>query len=492
MKWVWRGLLALLAVVAILAVIVVVRTNSATQAANAGAAIEIAEAPAIDADAAAQHLSRAIQFRTISITEGVVDNPEQFQQFQAWLAETYPLTHAAFTREMVAGHSMLYTLAGSDPSLAPVLLMAHQDVVPVEEGTEGDWDAPPFDGIIRDGEIIGRGAMDDKGSLIGIFEGTEAVLRAGFQPRRGVILFFGHDEETLGGGARAAAALLRERNIRPWFVLDEGGAVILDNDTVGGPAAFIGIAEKGYLTVHLTARAEGGHSSRPLRDSAAERLSRAILAVRGNPFPARLDGAPLAMTRALSRDAGFVERAALANLWLFRPLVEQRVGATPEGDAMLRTTIAPTMIQGGTKENILPQQMVATVNLRLHPRDTIDSALAHLRRSVAGIEGVTVEVHGTPTNPSAVSDVESDSFRLIEAMAQRHSPENAPVTPYLVGGATDSRYFADVAENVYRFAPAWARTSELSRAHGTDERLSVENLERMARFYAELLMTSTR
>lgn len=493
MKWVWRGLIGLVLAVAVLAVIVAVRTNAASQAAATPSNVTLAEAPPIDANAAAAHLSQAIRFQTISREEGVVSNPEQFVALQAFLQTTYPLTHAAFTREMVAGHSVLYTLTGSDASLPPILLMAHQDVVPVEEGTEDDWDAPPFEGVIRGGEVIGRGADDDKGSLITIFEATEALLAQGFRPRRGVILFFGHDEETLGSGAAAAAALLRQRNIHPWFVLDEGGGVVMDNPVIGGPAAVIGIAEKGYLTVHLIARAEGGHSSRPLRDTAAERLSRAILAVRAHPFPGGLqEGPAMLMIEGLAPRLDYMSRAAVANMWLFRPLVEHTVASTPEGDAMLRTTIAPTMIAGGTKENVLPQEMRATVNLRLHPRDNIDRALAHLRRSVRGIEGVTVETHGTPNNPSAVSDVNSDSYHLLTAVTQAHVPANAPIAPYLVGGATDSRHFVGVAGNVYRFTPEWATVAEFSRAHGTNERISVENLGRMATFYAQLLRTGTQ
>ncbi|MGE0828464.1 MAG: M20 family peptidase [Hyphomonadaceae bacterium] len=492
-KWLSRGLIALAALLAIFVGVILVRTHLIGAPRAQSASIDIPEAPAIDAERMAQRLAETIRIRTISQTEGVVDNPAAFEALAAFLRRTYPMTHAAGRLERVAGHSLMFTFAGSDASLPPMLLMGHQDVVPVEAGTEGDWDAPPFSGEIRDGYVIGRGALDDKGSIIAIFEAMEALLTRGFQHRRTIIFFFGHDEEVLGHGAQAAAALLRERGVRPWFVLDEGGAVVTDSPQVGGPAALIGIAEKGYLTVRVIARAEGGHSSRPLADTTAERLSRAILAIRGAPFAGGLDEGPARqMLEALAPRMDFVSRAAIANMWALRPLVEGRVGATPEGDAMLRTTIAPTIIGGGTKENVLPQEMFAVVNLRLHPRDTAEGALAHLRRSVAGIEGVTIEPMGTPTNPSRVSDAQSEAFALISAVARPHLPAGTPIAPYLVGGATDSRHFNDVAENVYRFTPAVARIEDFARAHGTNERMSVENLGRMAAFYAQLMEAGAR
>jgi carboxypeptidase PM20D1 len=188
-------------------------------------------------------------------------------------------------REVVAEYSLLYTWSGSDPSRPPILLLAHQDVVPVEAGTEKDWEAPPFAGEVRDGYVYGRGATDDKGYLVAVMEAMETLLARGFEPRRTVMLAFGHDEEVLGSGARAMAQLLKERNIRAWLVLDEGMAVLLDNPLTAKPAALIGVAEKGYMTVRVTARSEGGHSSMPPRESAASG-SRAPFWRSGGPFPA--------------------------------------------------------------------------------------------------------------------------------------------------------------------------------------------------------------
>lgn len=492
MKWVWRGLLGLLVVVVALAAVLVVRTMNMKGAADAQA-VELAPAPAFDEASAITHLQQAIRIRTISEEAGRVSDPVAFEAFRLFLEQTYPRTHAAFQREVVSGYSLMFTLPGSDPDLAPLLLLAHQDVVPVEAGTEDDWPAPPFSGEIIDGHIYGRGANDDKASLIAILEATEALLAAGFTPRRTIILAFGHDEEVSGAGAVAMAALLRERNIRPWFVLDEGMQVVLDGPVVNAPVALIGIAEKGYMTVRVTARAEGGHSSMPQAETAADRLARAVTAIRDNPFEGGLDDGPAAMMlEALAPRMPFVQRLAIANRWLLGGAVEEQVGALPSGNAVLRTTIAPTIFSGGTKENVLPQEMYAIVNLRLHPRDSVETALAHLRRSVEGIEGVTVELEGATSEPSMISSTESDSYALIASAARAHAPEGAPVAPMLVLAATDSRHFAAVAENTYRFMPVWEASTELGRIHGTGERMSIENLHRLVRFYGQLIATGAR
>jgi carboxypeptidase PM20D1 len=493
MRWLKRGLLTLAAVLVLFIGVVVVRTAMIRPAAKAAVSINLAPAPRVDVDRAAAHLVQSIRIQTISRTEGVVENPETFLALYAFLKAAYPRVHAEMRSEVVAGYSLLYTLPGSDPSLAPILLLAHQDVVPVEAGTEKDWEAPPFAGDIRGGYIYGRGAMDDKGSLVAIMEAMETLLTRGFRPRRTVLLAFGHDEEVLGSGAKAIARLLGERNIRPWFVIDEGMDVLLDNPLTGRPAALIGIAEKGYMTARVTARSEGGHSSMPPRETAVERLARAILAIRSNPFPGHLDDGPVAgILDAFAPHLGFIQRAVISNRWAFGPLLRSRMGSTPSGNALLRTTIAPTKIDGGTKENILPQEVHAVVNLRLNPEDSVGSALEHLRRSVAGIVGITIEVQGTANEPSPVSSTTSDSYALLAAVASAHAPEGAVVAPMLVLGATDSRFYAPISENVYRFAPAWILESEFSRVHGTGERLSLENLGRMVSFFAQLVETGAR
>ena len=171
-------------------------------------------------------------------------------------------------------------------SLKPILLMAHQDVVPVNMGTESDWTGAPFAGEIIDGFVYGRGAIDDKGNLVALMEAADALAASGFQPKRTVLFMFGHDEEVLGSGAEAGVALLKSRGIEPEMVLDEGFMIIDPSPLSGKPMGIIGIAEKGYVTIEVTAIAQGGHSSTPPRNSANVNLATAILALEANQMPA--------------------------------------------------------------------------------------------------------------------------------------------------------------------------------------------------------------
>lgn len=493
MKWLRYLLSALALCIVGLLIVLIARTLLSGSSWQPLAARDLASPPAFDLQRAAQRLGETIRFETVSYEQGEVADPKAFRDLHKFLKRNYPRVHARMAPELVEQFSLLYTLPGSDPSLAPILLLAHQDVVPVEPGTEQDWDAPPFAGDIVDGIVYGRGAFDNKGSIVAILEAMEGLLATGFEPRRGIVLAFGHDEEVLGSGAEATARLLQERGVRPWFALDEGMVVLQDLPLTGEPAALIGLAEKGYLTVQVSAAAPGGHSSMPGRESAIERLSRAVVAIREKPFRAGFDQGPAGeMLASLAPQLGFGARVVIANRWLLEPLLLAGTEASPAGNALLRTTIAPTMLRSGTKPNVLPQEAHAYLNLRLHPRDSVEEALEHLRRSVSAIDGITIEPHGLHSEPSPVSSMDSEAYALLSDVTATHAPEGAPVAPALVLAATDSRFYAGVAEDVYRFAPVWMAQAELERVHGTGERLSVENLGRMIQFYAQLIATGAR
>ncbi len=454
---------------------------------GAGAPLSLPAPPAIDPTAAAQRLAGAIRFETVSFGPGEYD-PVAFDGLHAFLKSAYPRTFAALALEQPHEKSLLLTWAGSDPDLAPILLLAHQDVVPVPSAGLETWSAPPFAGDIRDGKVIGRGAIDDKGALIAILEGVEALLAAGFQPKRTVILAFGHDEEAGGGGARAMAALLAARGVKAWFVLDEGLAIVETFPITGKPAALIGLAEKGNLTVLVKAVAQGGHASMPPADTAVGNLARALVAIQSRPFKRGLDDGPAGeMLRRIAPQAPYALRFAIANRWAFGGLIEMEFAKSPAGAAVLQTTIAPTMLRGGVKNNVLAQEAQAILNLRLHPRDTVDGAVAHLRSAVAGIPGVEIIPGPGPANPSPVSSAGSDAYALIAAAARAAAPPGASVAPGLVLAATDARHYVGVAQDVYRFAPAVYSDADLASIHGNDEKLSVDNLGRMVRFYAQLI-----
>ncbi|MEO0882136.1 MAG: M20 family peptidase [Pseudomonadota bacterium] len=453
--------------------------------------IELPEPPEISAEEGAAHLAEAIRFKTITLQAGdpMPNRAQPWLDLHTWLEETYPLTHEGLELEKVAGYSLLYRWPGTDQSLDPIVLMAHQDVVPVNIGTERDWTGAPFTGEIIDGVVYGRGTLDDKGSLIAIMEAVEALLETGFRPQRTVYLMFGHDEEVSGAGAQAMFDLLASRGVRAEMVLDEGFFAIKDSPLTGKPFGFVGIAEKGYITLRLTATAEGGHSSNPPRNSANVRLARAILALDNEQMKADFSKPPVSdLFQAAAQDMGFVSRMALANLWLFQGTVEAQLAGV--GDATIRTTTAPTMLAGSIKENVLPQRSAAIVNFRIHPNNTPEDVIAHVERVTADIEGLTVEVNqdgGIGSPASNVSPTDNNAYGVLAAVAGRVSG-GAPVGPGLVIGATDARYAGVISDNVYRFVPSLVSMDEISGFHGTNERLSVENVGRMTEGYAQIIL----
>lgn len=485
--------LGLGAVLLLLIGIILVRTFSYGGAPQGVPEITLPDVPEYDANIAAEHLGEAIRFRTITVASGDprVGQEGPWLELQAWMEETYPTFHAAATKETIpGGFSLLYTWEGSDPSLDPLLLMAHQDVVPVNIGTEGDWDAPPFSGAIQDGYVYGRGAIDDKGSMVGLFEALDGLAKDGFAPKRTVLLMLGHDEEVSGSGASAGVELLKSRGVSPIMALDEGFMAVENNPLTGGTVAFIGVAEKGYVTFSLTVTAAGGHSSTPPRNSATVRLARALVALDENQMTADMDY-PLVsgLFKATGADMPFVQRMAFANQWLFGGYLKGVLSAEPAANAMIRTTTAPTMLTGSAKENVLAQRATAIINFRIHPKDTEESILAHIKEVTKDIEGLEVAVGKTGirgSGASPVSPMDNLAFGVLYSVAADSS--GAPVAPGLVLGATDGRYATAITDSVYRFMPAVMSPADLTGFHGTNERLTVENMGRLSKGYAQIIV----
>lgn len=451
------------------------------------AAVQIPELSsyAIDANAAAHRLAEAIQFRTVTIV-GDDGEPAEFERFHAWMQARYPAFHAVANRELIGGRALLYEWRGSDPGLPPLLLLAHQDVVPAPEDTRAAWNLDPFGGIIRDEAVWGRGAIDDKGSLVGLLEAAEYLAASGAAPKRTILFAFGHDEEFGGEGAVAIAATLAQRQRRAWFVLDEGMAAIDNHPLTGKPASLIGIAEKGFATLRVRAVAQPGHSSMPPPETAVSSLALAVTRIHSMPIERGLEGGPaLPMMRALSPDLPLLNRVAISNEWLFSPLLRQRM-ANPVAQALLGTTVAPTMIDGGVRPNVLPAEAIAMINFRIHQRDTAESLMARARTAVSGLDGITLEWAAPPNEASPISSTTSSSYALIAALSRASLPD-APVAPGLVVGGTDARHYSEVAENVYRFQPLLLGTEDMAGIHGVNEHVSVANFERMIRFYIGLM-----
>lgn len=440
----------------------------------------------IDATAAAGRLAEAIRFETVSHDDQPDASRDALDALGAWLVEAYPRFHAVATRTVMDGGTLVYEWQGSSEALRPIILMAHQDVVPAEAAQ--DWRHPPFSGAIAEGSIWGRGSIDNKGALVAIMEAVEAMVVAGVAPQRTLLLVFGHDEEVGGSGARAAARYLASQGIEAEFVLDEGSLVVADHPVTSKAVALIGISEKGFANVRITARSSGGHASAPPADTAIGVLAQAIDAVMSRPFLRRYAGTTRAMLQALAPEAPFVPRMAIANDWLFRPMLVNSLGASAQGDAMLHTTIAPTMLAGSPKQNVLPAEASATFNLRIAPGDSVEAALAHLRDAVKSLP-VSVDLVGDSQEPSVVSPVDVAAFDLIAGAAR--AAFDVPVAPAPVIAATDSRHFAPLSPNIYRFQPLQLRLEDIDRIHGTDERLDVEALGRMIAFYGALIGAGT-
>lgn len=451
--------------------------------------IAVAPAPplAIDREAALQRFSRAIQFRTISYSD--FPKPGDHDAFLLWLPAAYPRTHAAMRRELV-GKSLLYTWQGSDLRLQPLLLMGHYDVVPVEPGTEKKWTYPPFDGVVADGFIWGRGTMDDKVTVMGLLEAAELLIAEGHRPARTILLAFGHDEEIGGNeGAKRTAALLAARGVRLHAVIDEGGAILAQAMAgLAAPAAVIGIAEKGFASVELRATGPGGHSSMPPRRTPVGAIAAAVDRVQQRPLPAEVRGATAQMLRWLSPELPFAQRLVMANTWLSTPLLDAATGSSATFNAMLRTTTAPTVIAGGVKDNVIPSEAHAIVNFRLLPGETSRSVLEHVRRAVDD-DSIELHLRQPVQEPSPVSDPGAPQFAALQRSIEQVFPDTV-VAPYLTVGGTDARHFHALTPHAYRFLPVRFANGDLQRFHGTDERIAIDNYFEAIRFYRTVMVNA--
>lgn len=448
-----------------------------------------APALAVNSDAAVKRLSRAIQYRTISAPDPIPSAAE-FRRFNEFLVASFPELHARLAREIVGEHSLLYTWQGKNGALKPILLMAHLDVVPVEPATESSWTHPPFSGAVAGGYIWGRGAMDDKAAVMAILEAVERLLNTGYQPERTVYLTFGHDEE-IGGhnGAAKIAEVLRSRGVVLESLLDEGLNILKGViDGVSPPVALIGIAEKGYLSLRISVQTSGGHSSIPPPDNAIDIVSRALQKLNAAPFPAELRGTTREMLGYLAPEMSWLKKLALANLWLFEPLIVRELTASPLTDATVRTTLAPTMFHSGVKDNVLPTRAEAVVNLRILPGETINGTIDRIRKT---IDDRRIQITPLPiqAEPSRISDTTSISFRQLQQTIAQIAP-GVLVAPALLVATTDSRHFQALTSNIYRFLPITLGPDDAKRYHGIDERISVDDYERCIRFYAQLIRNS--
>jgi len=443
------------------------------------------------ADTPAGRLARAVQFRTVSYQDVSQVDHGEFDGLHAFLRAAYPGVFSTLEVETVNGYSLLIRWPGSDPGLEPILFTAHMDVVPVEPGTEGDWEHPPFAGVVAGGRVYGRGTLDDKQGMLGLLEAAEQLLAEGFEPRRGIVFAFGHDEEIGGNrGAGNIAGRMRELGLHFDWMVDEGGMVIADNPLLPDrPLAMVDVAEKGYLTLTLVATGEGGHSSNPPQTSTIGRLASALARIEANPFPPRLVDPVREMFEGIAPHVGQPERFVFGNLWLTGGLVARRMAGDRLTQPFVRTTTALTLVNAGIKENVVPQRAEAKVNFRLLPGDTPETVVSRIGEIVNDPQ-VGISYDRWQDQPPG-SDSGSEGFGVIGRAVNAVYPE-AVVVPSLLMATTDTRHYIDLARNQYRFHGVMIASSQATSIHGTNEFITVESFTRSIEVARRMLELGAR
>lgn len=427
----------------------------------------------------AEKLSRMVRCNTTSVPNET--DIDKYLAFHRELEELFPLVHRTLERTVIDGN-LLYRWKGTSDE-KPILLMGHQDVVPAE----GEWLHDPFAGDISDGKVWGRGAADTKGSVLAFFQAVEELIAAGYVPKTDVYLASSCTEEWAGDGASKIVDELVRRNVWLYFVCDEGGGII--HEPVGGiPGNFamVGVFEKGQSNVRFTAKSNGGHSSAPTKHTPIARLAAFITDVeRHDPFRKKLLPEVKAMFSCLAPYAGFGFRLVLGNLWLFGPLLKLALPAiSAQGGAMLKTTVAFTMQSGSDAFNSLPQEATLGANLRFIPHQGRDESLAILKKR-AQKHGLTMEVVRA-SDCSKTVDIRGEAFTEVSSVISETFP-GLPVSPYVMTGGTDARFYERVCDNCIRFAPVIYGKEQLSGMHGLNENLEIDCLPGAVSFYRNLI-----
>ena len=438
-----------------------------------------------DKEKATDDLARLVRCKTISRIDHVGEDDREFEKLVNMLPELYPHVYEKCTLTCFPDRGLLYKWEGRKHE-SPSVFMAHYDVVPVNED---GWKKPPFDGVIEDGVLWGRGTLDTKVTFAGALFAANHLIEKGFVPENDVYLAFSGCEEVNGLGAKHIVDYFEENGITPALVLDEGGAVVEKAfPGLKGPCAYIGIAEKGMIDVEYRVKSNGGHASAPKPHTPVGVLARACTRVEASPFKSHITKPVKEMFDTLGRHSTFLFKMIFANMWCFGWVIDL-LGKKQGGDinALVRTTVAFTQMSGSSASNVIPPEATMVSNLRLNPADTMDSALEYLRSVVEDDDVQLTKLRGY--NPSRISTTDCEGFdRVVNATASTW--RGCIPTPYLMMQCSDSRHWGKISDKVYRFSAMDLTSEERASIHGHNERIRLECLHKACEFFIRIMSKS--
>jgi len=435
-----------------------------------------------DFDASVSALGQLVRCKTVSNADPALEDDAEFEKLIGLLPGLYPRVFETCSFDRLPGRALLFCWKGKNHD-APSVMMAHYDVVPVDES---GWDKPPFEAIIENGIMWGRGTLDTKVTFNSVLSAAEHLIGRGFTPENDVYFAFSGGEEVSGPGAVNIVNWFVDNGITPALVVDEGGAVVEGVfPGVNKPCGLIGIAEKGMMNMTFTVKSAGGHASAPKPHTPVGVLSQACCRLENKPFPMHVEGPAAKMFDTLGRYSTPLYRVIFANMWLFKgvlDLLAKKSGG--EMNALLRTTVAFTQASGSAAPNVIPPQASMTANMRLNPHDSIESATAYLKKTIRN-DAITL-TPGTAMEPSPISETDCPAFNKVAAAVYNTWP-GCVVAPYLMVQCSDSRHYRDLSNHVYRFSAMDLTSEERATIHGHNERIRLETVRRAVEFYVRLM-----
>lgn len=425
--------------------------------------------------------------REVTIAQPGITMPEPFHRLQAVMDEVFPNVARTVEKKVFEGGSLLYRWKGKNPTASPIVLMAHQDVVPAP--AEG-WNHPPFSGSYENGEVHGRGTFDTKGTLFAFFQAAEELIQEGFAPEVDVYFASSCDEEIMGHGAHDTVAWMKSQGIKPSLVLDEGGAIVEGVlPTSAKPLALLGILEKGYVDLKIIARSHGGHSSTPPRNSPIARLSKFVVDLETHsPMRVKMIPEVADLFRTAAPTMAFPYRLLFGNLWLFKGLVTKLLPAVNAyGRALFSTTVAFTRIKGSDANNVIPSEASLVLNMRPHPIQDAEASMEAIRKRAKKFDLDVEVLNARACTP--IVDIKGPVFRKLVQDINEVFPD-VLVSPYVILGGTDARHYQEICEATIRFSPVRATNEDLKKMHGLNESIAVESLVEAVVFYKHVIRTA--